>query len=121
MYFKRLAALKKFAALGLLVALIVVAGAGDALAQSTDLRVDIRDLPRLQANEKTIQSLLNIIFGVIGAVSILMIAVGGFRYIASQGDSQAAAKAKGTVQNALIGLIVAITAIAIVTFIVGNL
>jgi len=54
-----------------------------------------------------------------GLVTVGFIIYGGISYMTSQGDPQATAKAQGTVQNALIGLVISIIAIAVVRFL-GN-
>ena len=56
-----------------------------------------------------------------GAVSIIMMMVGGFRYIVSGGDSTAIKAAKDTMLYALVGLIVAIFAQTIITFVLSNI
>lgn len=76
-------------------------------------------LPRAAADTPHIQSILNIAFAIIGGLAVLMIVVSGLRYILSAGDPQRMSKAKNGVIYALVGLVVAITAEAIVAF-VGN-
>lgn len=56
-----------------------------------------------------------------GAVAVIMILIGGLRYITSNGDSKSAAAGKDTILYAVIGLIVAIAAYAIVKFVVDNI
>lgn len=56
-----------------------------------------------------------------GAVSVIMIMVGGFRYIVSGGDSSATKAAKDTILYAVIGLAVTIFAQTIITFVLSNL
>lgn len=51
---------------------------------------------------------------IIGAV--VMIIVGGFQYVFSQGDEKALGKAKNTILYAIVGIIVALLARIIVTF-----
>jgi hypothetical protein len=82
--------------------------------------IDISPLPGGSANQDSIQTIINIASAIVGALSILFITIGGLRYIMSQGDPQAAAKAKGTIIGALIGIIIAITAQGIVIFVLGN-
>lgn len=88
-------------------------------AEITDLNVN--GLPHTQATHGEVQLVLNIIIGIIGALSLLFITIGGFRYILSQGDPQGVSKAKGTVLYALIGLVVAIIAEAIVAFVIKGI
>jgi hypothetical protein len=83
--------------------------------------IDVSSLPKTTAGDATIKTVLTIVFSIVGALSLLFITIGGFRYVLSQGDPQAVGKAKGTILYALIGLIVAITAVAIVTFVVGRI
>lgn len=56
-----------------------------------------------------------------GAISIIMIMVGGFRYIVSGGDSTATKAAKDTILYAVIGLAIAIFAQTIITFVLSNI
>jgi cytochrome bd-type quinol oxidase subunit 2 len=58
---------------------------------------------------------------IVGAVSVIMIIVGGFRYVMSQGDSKTAAEAKNTILYAVIGVVVAITAYAIINFVIVSI
>ena len=53
-----------------------------------------------------------------GAISVIMIIVGGIRYATSQGDQTQMQSAKNTILYAVIGVVVAIAAYAIVSFVV---
>lgn len=77
-------------------------------------------LPHTGADESLISSILRIVIGITAAVSVLFIAIGGVRYIISQGEPQAVTRAKSTIVYALIGLVVAIIAQAIVTFVING-
>lgn len=68
-----------------------------------------------------IQLIVKILLYIIGAISVIMIIIGGIRYTISQGDSTAITAAKNTILYAVIGLIVAIFAYAIVDFVVSRL
>jgi len=57
---------------------------------------------------------------VIGAVSVVMLIIGGVRYTISQGDSSAVTSAKNTILYSVIGLVVAILAYAAVNFVIGS-
>lgn len=56
---------------------------------------------------------------IVGLVAVAFIIVGAIQYMTSQGSPDGTAKAQSTIVNALIGLIIAIVAIAFVSFI-GN-
>lgn len=68
-----------------------------------------------------VQAILTFIFGLSGAIALLVIVVSGFRYILSAGEPERINKAKNGVIYALIGLILVITAQAIVAFVGGRL
>lgn len=53
-----------------------------------------------------------------GPIAVLMIAIGGFRYVTSRGDQTAMEGAKKTIMWAIIGLLVIIISYAIVTNII---
>lgn len=54
-----------------------------------------------------------------GIVAVGYIIYGGIRYIISQGNPDATGKARQTILNALIGLVIALVAVSVVSFI-GN-
>lgn len=56
-----------------------------------------------------------------GTIAVIMIIVGGLRYITSDGDAGKASQAKNTIIYAIVGLVVAIMSYGIVAFIVGRL
>ncbi len=58
---------------------------------------------------------------IIGAVSVIMLIIGGIRYTVSQGDSSQVTAAKNTILYSIVGLVVAILAFAAVDFVVKNL
>lgn len=65
--------------------------------------------------------IINVIIYVIGAVAVVMIIVGGFRYVVSNGDSGSITTAKNTILYAVVGLVVAILSYAIVNFVIGSI
>lgn len=68
-----------------------------------------------------IKNVINILLYVIGAVAVIMIIVGGIRYVTSNGDQTHVKAAKDTIMYSIIGLVVAVLAYAIVQFIVSNI
>ena len=79
------------------------------------------NLPTTGASSSELKTVLNIFFGIIGAVALLMITISGFRYILSSGDPQKAAQAREGIIYALVGLVVALFAGAIINFVVGSI
>ncbi len=67
-----------------------------------------------------VSTVVNILLFIIGTLSVIMIILGGIRYVISQGDSTQITNAKNTILYAVIGLIVALLAYAIVNFVVGE-
>lgn len=65
-----------------------------------------------------IEIIINILLFLIGAVSVIMIILGGIRYVLSNGEAAQITGAKNTILYAVIGLIVALLAYAIVNFVV---
>lgn len=80
--------------------------------------IDTSPLPQVKANDNSVQNILNIVFGIVGVVTFLMIVIGGFRYVLAGGDPAKMAQAKKTILYALIGLVVVLSAYSIVTFVI---
>lgn len=64
-------------------------------------------------------TIVNILLFVIGAISVIMLIIGGIRYTTSAGNSTAVTGAKNTILYAIIGLIVAFLAYAIVNWVLA--
>lgn len=73
-----------------------------------------------QLGSDKLQTVLKIVFAFAGAIAFFMVTLGGFKYVISQGDPGATAKAKNTILYALIGLVVCVMAFSIVTFVIGK-
>ena len=58
---------------------------------------------------------------VVGAVSVIMIIIGGLRYITSAGESSNVQAAKNTILYAIVGLVIVIFAQTIVKFVVSRI
>ena len=58
-----------------------------------------------------------VLYGV-GIISVIMLIIGGIRYVISGGDSKKVTDAKNTIMYAIIGLIIAILSYAIVNFVI---
>jgi hypothetical protein len=68
----------------------------------------------------TFRTITNVLLYLIGAISVIMLIVGGLRYVVSGGDSTAVQNAKNTILYAVVGIIVAILAYAVVTFVISS-
>ena len=92
------------------------AGCGTSSVSLGSLGCGATNLPQVSASSNEIQKILQITFMTLGAVAVLFVVIGGFRYVISSGDPEDAANARKTIIYAIIGLIVALAAEAIVTF-----
>jgi len=67
--------------------------------------------------EDLIRTIINVFSVIVGSVSVIMIIIGGFRYITSGGDSNNVGGAKNTILYAIVGLIIVAFAQVIVQFV----
>ena len=82
--------------------------------------IDTNSLPKPDTTQ-TIQNITNIVFALIGSLALLIIVLAGLRYITARGDPNGVSQARQAILYAVIGLIVAVAAYAIVTFVVKGL
>ena len=68
----------------------------------------------------TVRTVVNLLTALVGIVAVIMIIVGGFRYITSGGSSEKVSLAKNTILYAVIGLIIVALAQVIVRFVLTN-
>ena len=67
-----------------------------------------------------ITKVINFLSLVVGVVAVVMIIVGGFKYITSGGDSGNVTGAKNTILYAIIGIIIVVLAQVIIRFVIGQ-
>ena len=67
-----------------------------------------------------VNNAINTALLIIGALSVIMIIIGGLRYVLSGGDAAGLKSAKDTILYSLIGLVVALLSFAIVGFIINR-
>ncbi|MDQ3123970.1 MAG: pilin [bacterium] len=70
--------------------------------------------------EGLVKTVINILSWVVGIAAVIMVIVGGLKYIASNGDSNGISSAKNTIIYALIGLVIAALAQFIVRFVLAK-
>lgn len=66
-------------------------------------------------------TIADVLIYIVGAVAVIMLIIGGLRYVISQGSKEGVTQAKDTILYAIIGIVVAILAYAIVNFISGSI
>ncbi len=64
--------------------------------------------------------IIGIVLFVAGAVAVIVIIISGLNYVTSSGDPGKMTKAKNTLLNAIIGLVIIMAAYAIATFVAGR-
>ena len=78
-------------------------------------------LPDVAADSATLTTILGIIFGIITAVTVIIIIVQGIKFILSDGNPEKAASARKGVIYALVGLVLSLSANIIVVFVLDGL
>lgn len=108
----------------------MVLGIATVLVPATTYAIDVTDAACQQNPDAAIcqpsddigtiiQTVINILLFLVGAIAVVMIIVGGVRYTTSAGNADAVKGAKNTIIYAVVGLIIAFLAFAIVNWVVG--
>lgn len=71
-------------------------------------------------SEGFVKPTINIILWVVGVAAVIVIIVAGLKYVTSSGNPSAVSSAKTTILYAVIGLVIAVTAYAIVNFVLKS-
>ena len=79
------------------------------------------NIPQTPATQATLDKVLSLIFVTIGAIAVLMLVIGGVRYIFAGGKPEDVTKARNMIVYSLIGLVIAALAAAIVNVIAALL
>ena len=72
-------------------------------------------------DESIFRKITNTIIFLVGAIAVIMLIVGGIRYVVSAGSDEAVKGAKNTILYAIVGIVVALLAYAAVNFIIGQI
>lgn len=83
-----------------------------------EYRLNTDSLPKPTADMGRLDMVLNIAFGILGAIAVLVIVIAGFKYILSRGEPRDMAQARMMIIYALVGLGISIAAYSIVTFVI---
>jgi len=67
------------------------------------------------------RKITNTVLFVVGVIAVIMLIIGGIKYVISGGDSKKVTDAKNTVLYAIIGMVIAVFSYAIVTFVLSAL
>lgn len=77
------------------------------------------NIPR--ASDTAVQTGLSIVTGIIAAVALLMVVISALRMVLARGNPDDFTKARNSVIYSVVGLVIALTAFTIVTFVVENI
>lgn len=86
-------------------------------AQDSSLCQDTNSENPLVGPDGVITRATQLVSMAVGAISVIMIIIGGLKYIMSSGDPANTTSARNTILYAIIGLVIAIAAQAIVLFV----
>jgi len=75
----------------------------------------------LFGGDGVITAITNVLLFIIGALSVIMLIIGGLRYVISGGNSTAVTAAKNTILYAIVGLVIAFLAFAAINFIINTI
>lgn len=104
-----------FASVGQAAPVDILCDQGNAAANSQfckDVDDDAFDL---------IKTVINVMLFIAGIIAVIMIIIGGIRYVTSSGEQANVKGAKDTILYAVVGLVITILAFSIVNFVLGKL
>ncbi len=115
----RKATITKIAASALTAA--VVAAPAIALAAGPDLGLNYATAIGLGTQDvrTTVSSVIKAFMGLLGIVAVVIILLGGFKWMTAGGNEEKVAEAKKLIISGVIGLIIIMSAYAIAQFVVG--
>lgn len=70
---------------------------------------------------ETAASIINVALGFLGLISVVIVLMGGFKYMVSGGNDTKTEEAKKLITSGIIGLAIILSAWAITTFVIGQL
>ena len=114
---------RAMATIALALGLVVAVAATPAPVAALDVECQSANAGQcdlVKSNQKLdnqVWRILQVVFGILGGIAVIMIVIGGFMYSVSAGDAGKVKNAKNTILYAVIGLVIASFATAIVSFI----
>lgn len=70
---------------------------------------------------QTVANIINILLGFLGVIAIVLILIGGFKWMMSQGNEEKIGEAKKLLGAGVVGLVIIFVAFALAQFIVNQL
>lgn len=109
-----------FAALTLALVFTPGVGAVGSVEDGADAARGQDQSADLFGNSGVFQTITDVLLYILGAISVIMIIIGGLRYVISGGNSANVTAAKNTILYAIVGVIIAILSYAIIKFVLGS-
>lgn len=78
-------------------------------------------LPAVNANENTVRTGLQVVFGAAAGVALISLAIAGFNFATIATDAEKISRSKKAIEFSLVGLAITLLAEAIVTTVIGRL
>ncbi len=78
-------------------------------------------LPQVAGNADQIRNILSVVFAVAAALAVVIIIIAAINFAASEGNPDKIAQSRKTIIYALIGLVIALSAEAMVLTLIGRL
>ncbi len=113
--------------LTVMVMALALAPAGAALAQQSAGSFGLNEFNSniaLNTNQNlqvTIAKVINIILSFLGIVAVIIILIGGFKWMTAGGESEGIEEAKKIIMAGVIGLAIVLSSYAIAKFVLGSL
>ncbi|MBR3353245.1 hypothetical protein IKG49_01490 [Candidatus Saccharibacteria bacterium] len=109
----------------ILMGIIAIVGAGSVSAMTLQEGAEAAKCDGCPADlfgdTGIFKQVTNVILYIVGIIAVIMLIIGGIRYVVSGGDSKKVTDAKNTILYAIIGLVIAFLAFAIVNFVISAL
>jgi ABC-type Fe3+ transport system permease subunit len=115
--------------IGILAALLIFVSPAAVLAQTTSDEAcegvaiaggNCDDPENDRKVDSLVSQVVNVLSVVVGIVATIMIMLGGFKYVTSNGDSNQISSAKNTILYAIVGIVVVVFAQVIVRFVINK-
>lgn len=97
--------------------LVITIVAGTLVSQVISI---LRPSGNAAADTATIVRVMQLAYAVGGALAVVMIVVGGLKFVTSNGDPSSITSARNTILYALVGLVIVLLASAITSFTIGS-
>ena len=114
---------KILATMGVLSVLLVPAMAGAQQVTPSDLGIQYGDATGLgrQDVRTTIARIIRTAMGLLGIVAVVIILIGGFKWMTAGGNDEQTGEAKQWIFSGIIGLAIILSAYALATYVINSL